>query len=176
MPLVSDVTKRLGRVQLITGTPPIAPAKCVICGTSGNKESKFIDTGWDIDFYGVVYFCLNCIKEAAAVLSMVPTEKLSEALDVLGQEQFMREVLQEENEDLRDVISLLTSRGFSTGDSGSDSDSSKSVVDERKEESKPVSGKSTSAKSRSAKPTNESGSSNVRVNDSSEADSIIADL
>lgn len=180
MPLVSDVTTRLGRVQLVVGTPQMSPGKCVICGTSGNKETQFIDTGWDIDFYGVVYFCMDCIKEAAAVLSMVPTEKLSEALETLGQEQFMREALQEENEGLRDVISRLTSSGFSIGDSRSDSDSSEFVVDETAEgstkESERVSKKSPPAKSRSAKQINESGSTNVRVDDSPKADSIIADL
>lgn len=176
MPVVSAVTTKLGRVQLVIGTPPMSPGQCVICGTPGNSETQFIDTGWDVDFYGVVYFCMDCIKEAAAVLSMVPVEKLTEAVDSLKATEFQLEALKDENESLRRVISDLRSHGFSISDSVSDTDSSEPVVDERQEKSEPVSRKTDAAKSRSTKQTNVSGSTNVRVNDSSKKPTGTIDL
>lgn len=164
--MTSEVTTKLGRVQLVNGTPPMSPAKCVICGTSGDSESKFIDTGWDIDFYGVVYFCLNCIREAAAVLSMIPAEKYDYLLDSHNELDYKYIGLVAENERLRNVISDLRSIGFNSSDSQSNSHSSEPVGDASAKESEPASRKSVAAKSRSTKQTHESGSTNVRINDS----------
>ena len=174
--ITGEVTTKLGRVQLVTGTPQMAPGKCVICGTSGDSASRFIDTGWDIDFYGVVYFCLNCIKEAAAVLSMVPEEKYLDVLESYNQLDFKFSALSDENEGLRNVISSLHSYGFDSSDRKSDSDSSKPLVDEKSEATKPSSGKASPAKSRSAKQTNVSGSPDVRFNDSIAGNNPIPDL
>lgn len=173
---VSEVTTKLGRVQLVNGTPQMAPGKCVICGTSGNSESQFIDTGWDIDFYGVVYFCLNCIREAAAVLSMMPVENYEALVNSYNELDFKYSALSDENESLRNVISSLRSYGFDSGSSESDSHSSKPPVDEKPEATKPSSGKTTPAKSRSTKQTDVSGSPNVRFNDSIADSNPIPDL
>jgi hypothetical protein len=55
----------LDKVQLIQGTPPAAPGKCVVCGTT---EGPQIDINFDIDFYGAVYFCRNCLTQVANAL------------------------------------------------------------------------------------------------------------
>lgn len=51
--------------------PPAAPGKCVVCGYSGGKDEDdrtFIDFGFDLDYYGVVYFCSSCMVEIANVI------------------------------------------------------------------------------------------------------------
>jgi hypothetical protein len=170
------MTNTLGRVQLVTGTPQCLPAKCVICGTPGDKDSKFIDTGWDIDFYGVVYFCMNCIVEAASVLDFVPVDQLLLVKDKLEQEEFKREALEKENEELRNAINSLNRAGFSTDTSRVDIDSDQISLDETTKETGSSNRKPTAAKSRSTKQTNESRSANVRNNDSSKNEYTEFDL
>lgn len=58
--------------------PPAAPGKCVVCGYSGGKdedERTFIDFGFDLDYYGVVYFCSGCMTEIANVLGFYDHEQ-----------------------------------------------------------------------------------------------------
>lgn len=57
--------------------PPAAPGKCVVCGFGGDAEDSrtFIDFGFDLDYYGVVYFCSNCIVEVANAIGFVSGEQ-----------------------------------------------------------------------------------------------------
>lgn len=66
----------LSRFQIIDGTPPCAPGKCVICGTTAGP---FIDFGLELDFYGVVYICfINCLRELALGFEYYPPEYVNE--------------------------------------------------------------------------------------------------
>lgn len=48
------------------------PSKCVSCGASGlNDGRKFIDFGYDIDYYGAVYFCELCFVEICKQLGWI---------------------------------------------------------------------------------------------------------
>jgi hypothetical protein len=60
-----------GRIQVLAN--PIAlPGKCVICGASDNDDGrKYIDIGFELDFYGVFYFCTHCMSEMAASLGYI---------------------------------------------------------------------------------------------------------
>lgn len=52
--------------------PVALPGKCIICGASDNTDGRFyIDFGFEIDFYGVVYFCSHCLSECAAAVGYI---------------------------------------------------------------------------------------------------------
>lgn len=79
------------RVKLLD-YPMAFPAKCAICG-SGTK--KVVDFGLDIEFYGVVYFCEECVGTIAAVSGYAkPVER----------EYPLAEVEREEYERVRNIL------------------------------------------------------------------------
>lgn len=45
----------------VTQRPVVSPGKCASCGS---VERPVVDFGLDIDFYGTVYLCVDCISEA----------------------------------------------------------------------------------------------------------------
>lgn len=54
-----------GRVQILD-RPLALPGKCIICGASDNDDGReYIDVGFEIEYYGVVYFCTHCFGEIA---------------------------------------------------------------------------------------------------------------
>jgi len=69
-------TEPNGKVQ-VHRVPPAAPGKCVVCGFSGDVEDSrlFIDFGFDIDYYGVVYFCSLCMTEVANAIGFVSIDQ-----------------------------------------------------------------------------------------------------
>lgn len=75
--------------------PPAAPGKCVVCGFSGDVEESrtFIDFGFDIDYYGVVYFCSDCIVE------------IVNAIGFVSEDQYQR--IANENADLIERMAVL---------------------------------------------------------------------
>jgi hypothetical protein len=165
----------LSKVQVYKGTPPCQPGKCAICGTCGDENSEFLDFGLELDFYGVVYFCMTCVmSDVLDALDLVTRTRLIEVQDELEQEKFKYGALLTDNEELRGVLESLTRFRNSASDSGSDSDSEQFVVDEviKEPESKPEPAvrKTTATKSRPVKQANERGSTNVRNNDSLKTD------
>jgi hypothetical protein len=155
----------LGRVRLVKGTPPCAPGKCVLCGDCGNKDSEFIDFGFELDFYGVIYFCQTCIIEISSVLDFVPKKQLEEVKDNLARATFALDAMTAQVEELSSVINSLKRFDVILGDSSS---SEQPTVVEVAPTSKQSARKTTPAKSRYAKQINESGSTGVHNNDSSE--------
>jgi len=64
------------------------PGVCALCGASSPDGRKYVDTGWDIDWYGVVYFCSFCFTEIAnhlGCLTKEQTDILENELDVARQ-------------------------------------------------------------------------------------------
>jgi hypothetical protein len=46
--------------------PLALPGKCLVCGASDNNDGReYIDIGFELDFYGVIYFCTHCFGEVA---------------------------------------------------------------------------------------------------------------
>jgi hypothetical protein len=154
----------LQRVRVIKGTPPCSPGKCVICGNCGDKESNFIDFGFDIDFYGIVYFCEICICQVLTVLDYIPTDELRRVKRKLVETQYMLDALKPRYEELAGVVQHIRDL-----DIVSDSSSEQSGVVEIEQASDPatesVSGKATTTESGSTKQTNESGSTGVHSDD-----------
>ncbi len=55
--------------------PAVAPGKCAICGS---VERPVLDFGLDLDFYGCVYFCVHCLREAASVAGILGDESTTQ--------------------------------------------------------------------------------------------------
>lgn len=47
--------------------PAALPGKCAVCGA---VDKPVIDFGLDLDYYGVVYFCCECMKAASLVVEL----------------------------------------------------------------------------------------------------------
>lgn len=56
------MTSQLSRIQILDA-PMAAPGHCAICGGS---VGQMVDFGMNVEFYGVIYFCVeNCMVELA---------------------------------------------------------------------------------------------------------------
>lgn len=53
--------------------PLVAPGKCAVCGAA---DKPVVDFGFDLDWYGVVYFCVECLTEIGKTIGMVHGEEL----------------------------------------------------------------------------------------------------
>lgn len=58
------------RVQVLD-VPIAAPGNCSMCGSVGGDGRKFLDYGKQLDWYGAVYFCSECIKEFASAVDYI---------------------------------------------------------------------------------------------------------
>lgn len=54
----------------VTKMPILAPGTCILCKSSGGDERAFIDFGMQLDWFGAVYFCTECITEAAKLIGL----------------------------------------------------------------------------------------------------------
>lgn len=64
----------MGRFQVLNENQLIAPGKCAGCGGVTNRH--FIDFGLELDFYGVVYLCLEtCFTEVANQIGFISPEQ-----------------------------------------------------------------------------------------------------
>lgn len=105
------------RIQVMD-TPLSAPGTCAICGVPGPCEDgrKFVDFGLLLEFYGVVYFCTECISPVALAAGYVSSVE-SETIKSLS-EGFVKqaETLKEENRILTHaLVSILNNRGVDLG-------------------------------------------------------------
>lgn len=57
-----------GRFHILP-VPVAAPGKCSVCGS---VERPVVDFGLEVDYYGAVVFCVECLRSAADLLDMVP--------------------------------------------------------------------------------------------------------
>lgn len=113
VPIIADILlqkKSLpnGSNRFQTVEHPVAlPGKCVVCGSVGGDGRKFVDCGFELEFYGVVYFCEHCWKEGCESLGISTREDviaLREALDECW--NWLQEA-KAENVKLRDGLSRL---------------------------------------------------------------------
>lgn len=94
------------RFQVLT-IPQALPGKCVTCGYVGGDERKFVDFGFDVDFYGAVYFCTGCFVAAAKAFDYVSPEVHQGKLDELQAVNQILQRLEAENAKLRGALALL---------------------------------------------------------------------
>lgn len=70
------------RIQVLDA-PIAAPGVCSMCGSAGGDGRKFLDYGKQLDWYGAVYFCSECIKEFAQAADFIPVEAFnSQAIEL----------------------------------------------------------------------------------------------
>lgn len=65
-------TESLARFKKISANQMVGPGKCAGCGKFSNDD--FLDFGLELDFYGVVYFCRDCLVEAGIVFGLRPDD------------------------------------------------------------------------------------------------------
>ena len=92
------MTNSLSRFQLVPQVATMAPGKCCVCG--GSEKEFFVDFGFQLDFYGSVYFCNDCILEVANVLDYHGPHQWKMVKD-------LNEELRAENNSLRDRLETL---------------------------------------------------------------------
>lgn len=149
----------------ILENPVALPGKCACCGASDNDDGrKYVDIGFELDFYGVVYFCTHCLSEIAAAVGYVAPS--------------LFKVVEEENFELANKVSGLSAENVKLRvaldhldflGTGSDSDVSTTVVEESTEPKRPVDPKP-------AKPVDESGHTNVPKTRKSSKSTTTADF
>lgn len=143
-----------GRVQVLDA-PVALPGKCVQCGSSTNSDGrKFVDIGFELDYYGVIYFCTHCLTELSNALGYANPEQVKDLEDRLSEIVDHVARIEAENVKLRNALSNLDFLGIKQS----------STVE--KSEIKPA------AKSGSTKPSNESGRTNVRETKSTGKSSV----
>lgn len=49
----------------ILAVPDVNPAKCANCGSAKCDGRNYVDFGLQVDWYGVVYLCTECLKDIA---------------------------------------------------------------------------------------------------------------
>lgn len=56
----------------VLDNPELAPGICFLNGCVGDGKRKFIDFGKNIEWYGAVYVCTQCIIEVAEAAEYIP--------------------------------------------------------------------------------------------------------
>lgn len=94
----------------VLDSPIALPNKCVGCGLDHNLNGtvKFIDTGQELDFYGVIYICTRCFVEMAESLGFPDPEKWLNAVAIIKENETYIAKLEGENEGLRAAVNTLT--------------------------------------------------------------------
>lgn len=104
------------RIQVLD-QPVAAPAICVVCKAGGGKlpqgeRLKFIDFGMDIEYYGAVYFCSNCIVNVAYALGYYGPAEMAAVESKLARLYIEHAEMKDQNDALRNALHSL---GISLG-------------------------------------------------------------
>src|SRR5690349_2608003 len=138
-----------GRVQILD-SPISLPGKCVLCGASDNNDGRqYIDIGFELDFYGVIYFCTHCLQEVSAAAGFFPAhlvESLKLEIHNLAEDKMKVDA---ENVKLRVALNNLDFLGTNADYNPANSSSEESVNDSKSDNTK------------SSKPFDESGHTNI---------------
>jgi len=72
------------RFQVIHSAGLLAlPAKCAVCG--GVNKEFYVDFGLQIEFFGAIYFCNECMNAAGARVGLVPEAQVFTLEKSLGE-------------------------------------------------------------------------------------------
>lgn len=81
----------------IVNSPQALPGHCAGCGKP-NDPHGFIDTGFDADFHGVIYYCSECIFDMASKFGYITPEMA---------DQFKRQISELEVESAKQRAAIL---------------------------------------------------------------------
>lgn len=65
----------------VTDKPILAPGVCFLCGSAGDDKRKFIDFGKNIEWYGTVYICTQCVIEVSEAADYIPVANFNNLYD-----------------------------------------------------------------------------------------------
>lgn len=166
---IQAVIQTVNKFQLINGYPPASPGKCVSCG---KFSGMFVDFSLSIDWYGAVYFCVDCFTEGCHLFGFHSEEKVSLMDKEITELTNDKSSLLEEIEELKNALAAFRTVSSFTSSIESDDVPTVENVPVTREEPKPVNSKPARSKSGSSKQDDVSGSSGVSHNDSSIEDII----
>ncbi len=120
-----------GRFKMLE-RPASLPGKCACCGA---VNKPVLDFNFDLDFYGAVYLCVDCLGEAFTIMRDTYASAGSQAVplptvNVEAVDEYLRTVTESTNR----LISLLPASYFDIEDSaedaeGSDGESGETIPD-----------------------------------------------
>jgi hypothetical protein len=104
----------------VLDAPVALPGYCTICRASQNDGRKYLDIGFDLDWYGAVYFCGFCLTEAMGYLGWHSPEEYSKVIS--DNERLVQKVdeLEAENVKLRAALHNLDFLGINVSERISD--------------------------------------------------------
>jgi hypothetical protein len=74
-----------GRIQPTHFGHMLHPATCLLCSRIGKApEEVFANLGVDLEFYGMVYLCLDCCAEVAGFIKFVSTDRFDTLQEQVG--------------------------------------------------------------------------------------------
>lgn len=87
--------------------PNVAPGICAVCRNSGGDGRVFVDFGLQLDWYGAVYFCSECIRELCEAIGFVPKLSLDIAQEMSKAVSAALQSLQKEYDDFRRASAVV---------------------------------------------------------------------
>jgi hypothetical protein len=154
----------------ILAVPDFKPAKCANCGSTKNDGRNYIDFGLEVDWYGIVYICGECLKDIAREMGLFTEYEKQLELRMLEIELLKNKIEQGVElpdklvkawEEFKEYYASLQLAGGNGPDSIPPSNHDNSVVQESNETESDKSGIN-EAKPRAAKSTSGSRSKNIR--------------
>ncbi len=173
--VMPEAVQNLGRFQVLNHNQLIAPGKCAGCG--GFTDRHFIDFGLELDFYGVVYLCLEtCFTEVANQIGFISPKQAEILKNQVRVSNEAGAILLTKLEALENVSDAMASYlrinphlASSSGDSGTvhQSSSTEGAKAEGSPDPGSQGGQSTpdGGEQRTPEPSNESGSQHIRNDD-----------
>lgn len=100
------MTVSVGRIQ-IQEAPMAAPGHCALCGTT---QGPVVDFGMEMEFYGVIYFCIdNCLVQLANSFDYHSPRQWKMMMAQINEQRDEINALRDENEQLNITINSLAS-------------------------------------------------------------------
>ena len=116
-----------GKFKVIRGGVLLPPGSCMACGSASSDE--FVDFDLSLEWYGAVYLCKSCIREAGSVFDLISAADEAILRDQINNQVSLIEELKQKladkdklNESYRSVIDDIRSATVDTGDIGTVSD------------------------------------------------------
>lgn len=105
------MTSGVSRIQIVEA-PPAAPGHCALCGTT---RGPMVDFGMELEFFGVVYFCIeNCLTELANSFEYHSPRQWKMLMNQIDDQRNELNQLRDQNEQLRsDLGSIARLSGLS---------------------------------------------------------------
>ena len=163
------------RFQFLVEPLPCLPHKCACCGRSfspdpnPDEKLQFLDWNLEIEFFGKVYLCTDCLREACNQMGYASPEQVTRLESELKASKNTATAYMKENQELRNALASLNSV-FGSGPVTVES--LESVLDKTLEEelgddinANDITLRDSTGKEGSIKQTDESGSSDVSNNE-----------